>query len=256
MNSKSKWVMCSVAVLAMASAGWAGDAWKTKKPSEWSEKEMHKFMTNSPWTRTVQSSMNQMSMDHGPAGTNNGGWGGGPGGGGGWNGGGGNMGGAAPIVSFQVRWASAPMMREALKLSESDALNAAIARYEKDYYVVSVTMHVEGAGSGGGWGHGGGQWGPRGGQGASPEQQEAARKQFEQMLINGALLRVAGHSVHPEKAEMTPSKEGMTTLYMFPRTLKLEDMEKDLVFQLTQGPSVTTANFSFKGMEQAPEKGL
>ena len=258
------WVMSTVAVLALVNAAWAGDAWKTKKPAEWSEKEMHKFMTNSPWTRTVQPSMNQMSMDHGPTSANTGGWGGGPGGGGGgWSGGGGgNMGGTAPITTFQVRWASAPTMREALKLSASEMLNAAIARYEKDYYIVSVTMHVEGAagagGKRGGWGGGGGrgQWGPPGGQGASPEKQEEFRKQFEQMLIKGAMLRVAGQSVHPEKAEMTPSKEGMTTLYMFPRTLKLEVIEKDFVFELTQGPSVTRANFSFKGLEQSPEKGL
>ena len=62
--------------------------------------------------------------------------------------------------------------------------------------------------------------------------------------------------VHPVRAEMTPSKSGMTTLYLFPRTLKLDDADKDYVFELTQGPMTSRANFSLKAFDQAPDKGL
>lgn len=264
-------VLCMLAVVALVNASWAGDAWKDKKPADWSEKDMHKFMTNSPWSRTVQPSMAQMSTDRGPTSANTGGWGGGPGGGGGgggqWGGGGG-MGNATPIMTLEVRWVSAPIMREALKMSESEPFNAAVERYAKDYYIVSVTMQVAGASSGGGprgrggWGGGapsgggGGQWGAPGAGQAPSKEQEEARKRFQETLIRGATLTVDGKAVHPERAEMTPSKTGMATLYLFPRTLKLEDMEKDYVFEVSQGPSVTRANFSFKGFEQAPEKGM
>ena len=40
-------------------------------------------------------------------------------------------------------------MREALKIYESEPLNATIARYSNDYYIVSVTMQTKGGGGGG-----------------------------------------------------------------------------------------------------------
>jgi hypothetical protein len=48
----------------------------------------------------------------------------------------------------------------------------------------------------------------------------------------------------------------MMTLYMFPRSLKLEDASKDYLFEVTQGQSTTRASFSLKGLEEAPDKGL
>ena len=271
--SAKQWMMGIVATVALANVVWAGDVWKEKKPADWSQKDMEKFLTRSPWARTVQPASTPPSMDQGPAGANTGGWGGGaPGGGGGggaWRGGdmSGGVGAAMPIMTFHVRWVSAPIMREALKVaeSESDLLNSAIENYAKDYYVISVSMQIEGGASGGGntrggprgggnWG--GGQWGaPSAGQGASREQEEG-RKRFEAALVQGATLRFKGKAVHPAKAEMKPSKAGMTTLYMFPRELKLEEVDKDYVFELTQGQIVTRANFNLKGFEQAQEKGL
>ena len=85
---------------------------------------------------------------------------------------------------------------------------------------------------------------------------EAGRAQFEQMLINGSMLTFGGHSVHPVHAEMTPCKSGMTTLYLFPRSLKLETADKNYLFELVQGPFPVRASFSLKGFEQAPDKGF
>jgi len=262
MKSNAKnWVLWFVAAAVLANVAWAGDVWKDKKPADWSQKDMEKFLTRSPWARTVQPATAPQSIDRGPTSANTGGWSGGPGGGGGgggWHGNGGDS--AMPITTFQVRWVSAPIMREALKIYESDPLNAAIARYSNDFYIVSVTMQTKGGGGGGRggtWG-GGGRWGaPGGGQGgATQAQQDESRKRFEAMLIQGAVLRFGRHAIHPAQAQMVPGKDGMTTLYLFPRTLQLEDASKDFVFEFTQGPAVTQADFSLKGFEQAPEKGL
>lgn len=259
MKSDAKhYLLWFVAVTVLANIAWAGDVWKDKKPADWSQKEMEKFLTRSPWARTVQPATAPQSTDNGPTSANTGGWSGAPGGGGGgggWHGSGGDR--AMPITTFQVRWVSAPIMRAALKIYESEALNAAIARYSNDYYIVSVTMQTKGGGGRGAWG-GGGRWGAPGGSqgGATPAQQEESRKRFEAMLIQGALLRFGHHSVHPVQAQMVPGKDGMTTLYLFPRALQLEDASKDFVFEFAQGPAVTQADFSLKGFEQAPEKGL
>ncbi len=253
-------VLWFVAAAVLANVAWAGDVWKDKKPADWSQKEMEKFLTRSPWARTVQPATTPPSMDQGPTSANTGGWGGGPGGGGGGGGGWhGNTSGMdnTQITTFQIRWVSAPIMRAALKLAESEPVNAAIARYASDYYIISVTMQTKGGGGGGAWG-GGGRWGaPRSVQGSATQaQQEESRKRFEAMLTQGAVLRFGHHAVHPAQAQMVPGKDGMTTLYLFPRALQLEDASKDFVFEFAQGPAVTQANFSLKGFEQAPEKGL
>jgi hypothetical protein len=170
---------------------------------------------------------------------------------------GGGMSGAMPIMTFQIRWLSAPIMREALKVTESEPFNAAIDKYASDYYIIGVQMQIEGGGGANGPGGGGRGGGRGGGMGGGPSNGDSGgRAQFQAMLIQGATLKFGNQMVHPEKAEMAPSKTGMMTLYMFPRTLKLEDADKNYLFQVTQGPSTTRASFSLKGLEEAPEKGL
>ena len=259
-SDAKRWLLCFVATAVFVNVAWAGDVWKEKKPADWSPKEMEKFLTRSPWARTVEPATSPQSMDHGPTSANTGGWSGTPGGGGGgggWRGNGNGGDSAMPITTFQVRWVSAPIMRAALKLAESEPLNAAIARYANEYYIISVAMETKGGGGGGAWGGGGGRWGAPGNvQGPKQPQQEEAHKRFEAMLIQSAVLRFGHHAVHPVQAQMVPGKDGMTTLYLFPRTLQLEDASKDFVFEFTQGPAVTQANFSLKGFEQTSEKGL
>jgi len=71
--------------LALAATVWAGDPWKDKKPADWSDKDVQKFLTKSPWSKTVP-----MTFDSsGGRGGRGAGGGGGYGGGGGMGGGGG-----------------------------------------------------------------------------------------------------------------------------------------------------------------------
>jgi hypothetical protein len=262
-----------VAAAALVSVAWASDIWKDKKPADWTPKQLDKFMTSSPWSNTVQPDSNLPMSSGSPGGPGGGGYGGGGGQGGGGGRGGGGMGagsGAAmPIMTFQIRWLSAPVMREALKVAEDQSLSAEVEKYASDYYIVGVQMKVEGGASGsgphGGAGRGGlgnignGQGGASGagqGQGASNEQAQTRGPQFQPMSTQGAILKFGHQQVHPEKAEIGPSKMGMMTLYMFPRSLKLEDADKSYLFEVTQGQSTTRASFSLKGLDEAQDKGL
>ena len=263
-----------VATAALVGVAWASDAWKDKKPADWTPKQLDKFMTSSPWSNTVQPDSN-LPMSGGPSGGGYGGGGGmgGGGGGRGGGGGGGGMGGGAgaamPSMTFQIRWLSAPIMREALKVSEDQALSAEVEKYAADYYIIGVQMKVEGGASGsgprGGAGRGGlgnigsGQGTAAGasqGQGANKEQAQTRGPQFQPMPTQGAMLKFGRQQVHPDKAEIGPSKMGMMTLYMFPRSLKLEDADKSYLFEVTQGQSTTRASFSLKGLDEAQDKGL
>lgn len=268
-------IICIAAAMALVSIAWASDAWKDKKPADWTPKQMDKFLTSSPWSNTVQPSQNMPMSGGSPGGPGGGGYGGGGGmGGGGGRGGGGGgmgggMGGAMPIMTFQIRWLSAPIMREALKIAESDELNAEIQKYSSDYYIIGVQMQIEGGagaggprGGGGRGGMGGGQPGgaqagstPAPGQGAANEQAQT-RSMYHPMPTQNASLKFGHQQVHPEKAEIGPCKTGMMTLYMFPRSLKIEDADKSYLFEVSQGPSTTMASFSLKGFEEAPDKGL
>jgi hypothetical protein len=273
MRLKAKSAILSIVAATLVSVGWASDAWKDKKPADWTQKQMDKFMTNSPWSNTVEPSSN-LPMDSGsPGGPGGGGYGGGGMGGGGGRGGGGGMGGgmgaAMPIMTFQIRWLSAPIMREALKVAESDQFNAEIQKYVNDYYIIGVQMQVRGGASGSGPRGGGGRGALGGGQGSGGQpssgagsgqgagnEQMQTRWQFQPMPTQSAILKFGHQQVHPDKAEIGPCKTGMMTLYMFPRSLKLEDADKSYVFEVTQGSSTTMASFSLKGFEEAPDKGL
>jgi hypothetical protein len=257
--------------VALVSVAWAADAWKDKKPAEWTQKQMDKFLTNSPWSNTVQPASNLPMSSGAPAGPGGGSWGGGGGGGG--RGGGGGMGGGSgasmPIMTFQIRWMSAPIMREALKVAETDQFNAEIQKYANDYYIIGVQMQVEGGANGSGprggagraslGGIGGGQGAAPGagqGKGAGSEQAQSRWQQFQSVSTQGAILKFGHQQVHPDKAEIGPCKTGMMTLYMFSRSLKLEDADKSYMFEVTQGQMTTRASFSLKGFEEAPDKGL
>lgn len=257
-------VLAIVATTALVSVAWASDAWKDKKPAEWTPKQLDKFMTSSPWSNTVQPASNLPMPDGSPGGPGGGGYGGGGGGGRGGGGGmGGGMGGAMPIMTYQIRWMSAPIMREALKLSENQNLSTEIERYANDYYIIGVQMQVQGGGGGGGPRPGAGRGGMGGGMGAGqgnsasgqgPSAQPSAKSIPMEMAMptDNATLKFGRQTVHPQKATAT---SGMT-LYMFPRSLKLEDAAKDYLFEVSQGQMTTRASFSLKGFEEAQDKGL
>ncbi len=156
-------VIAGVALLGVGAAIlMAADFWEKKKFTEWSDKEVQKMLTNSPWARAVDIPLAGPSLGGGSR-RGRGGMGGGmPGGGmpggmggGGMEGEGGGMGGrgmgggmdvpqAVPTMRVHVRWMSALPMRQAvarMRFGPEAGASAEAARllnFQEQRYVVSV----------------------------------------------------------------------------------------------------------------------
>jgi hypothetical protein len=154
---------------ACAAMLFASDFWKTKDSSQWTDEEISKILSESPWAKakTVQPQQSQTQRRGGggrrggfgfPGGGLGGGYPGGggggypQGGGGGYpqGGGGGYPGGSgggnngdpsqSEPMNLTIRWASAAPIQQALMrqgASASDELKAVAASTEK-YYVITV----------------------------------------------------------------------------------------------------------------------
>jgi len=168
----SRLVQIGIAGSACAVMLFAADFWKTKDSKVWTDEEVSKILSDSPWAKakTVQPQQSQAARRGGgmgrrggfgfPGGGYPGGGGGYPGGGGGYPGGGGGYpgggGGGYPQgggntgsnsdpaqnepMNLTIRWASAAPIQDALMrqgASASDELKAVAASTEK-YYVITV----------------------------------------------------------------------------------------------------------------------
>lgn len=135
-HSMCRWLVLALFALPLLAA----DFWETKKYTEWSDKEVKKILTDSPWAATITTGSTvantapDMSGLAGGGGSRGGGGGGGggmgggggdiggggAGGGGGVGGGGGAMGGGGGggrgggAMSVTVRWATALPIKQAL----------------------------------------------------------------------------------------------------------------------------------------------
>jgi hypothetical protein len=117
-----------VAILLCAVPAFAEDFWKAKPFMEWTEKEIKRMLTNSPWAKEVAASMPGGGGGGGMGGRGGGRKGGGGGipgadvggggGGGGEGMGGGNVGGGGPssppAILAKVRWQTALPVKQAL----------------------------------------------------------------------------------------------------------------------------------------------
>jgi hypothetical protein len=152
-------VQIGIAGLACSALLFAADFWKTKDSSVWTDDEVSKILSESPWAKakTVQPEQTMQRRGMGRRGgfgfPGGGGLGGGyPGGGGGYPGGGGGgyPGGSSTgsngdpsqnePMNLTIRWASAAPIQAALKrqgASASDELKALEASTDK-YYVITV----------------------------------------------------------------------------------------------------------------------
>ena len=55
----SAWLIGGLVLAAML---WAGDVWKDKKPVDWPQKDLQKFLTKSAWSKTVPMQMDSRSV--------------------------------------------------------------------------------------------------------------------------------------------------------------------------------------------------
>ena len=245
MTTNLKTVSLSLAVgwALVFQASAAGEFWNEKPASAWSEKEIQRLLTKSPWAKEVNAQMNF------PAGGQNGGGPpaeGGPPGGRGMGGPGGRgfggpqgglegpgsvagpdgPGGQFPEIKAVVRWESAAPMREASKRE--------LAQDASECYVIGVSGLPFG----------------RGGRGAGPGPVpvgDGGAEQIQNRLQGAASLQWKGK---PAVVAASIKRESDGTLhFVFPCAgggLSLED--KEVGFQLRTGPLELKTKFVLKEM--------
>jgi hypothetical protein len=225
----------AILIAALSSIGLCEEFWNTKAPAAWSEKEVERILTRSPWTRAATSEFKPRGMRQGgemppPGGgppMGEGQAGPGPGGMGGPGGGGP---GGPREFNARVRWESARPVREALK-----------ERLPKDYdgyYVIAV--------------HGLPQMRrPRGQQEGGPniDPDQMRKRMVERMKESTTLSRKGKDPAKPERIETTTVEDASIFLFFFPRgeaPITLED--KELTFATQFGPMEMKATFPLKEM--------
>lgn len=248
--------------------GYAKDPWVEKKPDQWSDKDVEKLLTHSPWAKEVYAELDMgggggrmpsggggrrgssgpMSAETGNLGGGGGGMGGesdmgggGGGGRGGRGGGGGGMGESPsrPEIKGIVRWETAPAIRAAQKKD--------LPKEVSEHYVISLTTKPMPFMMGGGGRRGEGR------EGAPPEQQDPAarRKALAERLAAGATIERKGKDpIHPEHVLSGQDQaQNFVVFFLFGRTgqpITAED--KELTFISKMGPAQFKAKFNLKDM--------
>ncbi len=235
----------------------AADVWKDKKADEWSEKDVQRLLTHSPWAKEVAVEVHTAGMESGGRSGGRGGRGGGdasmgsggaggvadgsegmaggPGGGGGGRGGarggaGGGEGGPAanrPEMKAIVRWESARPVREAThkQLPEQLAGN----------YVISVLgLRLPDIGAG-------------------PE----AGNLEERVKSATQLQRKGRDPIRPARVQMGRPGQGPLLIFIFLRgSQPIEAADKDVVFHIALGRMELKAKFALKDMMYHGELAL
>ena len=191
--------------------------WNDKQPADWSEKEVQRLLTKSPWAKEVAAEMNFAGMGMPP--------GGGPMGGGAPPGGMDGPGGPMDLTAG-VRWESAASIR--------DAANSRLPEDAAEYYVISLHgLPMMGAGRGAGFP---GAFGGDGLQGMQARLREST-----------SLQRKGKKPIAPVR--IRTSEDDGVLLFYFPRDpdpISIED--KEVVFVTALGPLEVKAKFPLKEM--------
>ncbi len=219
------------------------DFWNTKDPSEWSDAEVSKLLTKSPWAKeaSVDSAGTNRNMgpsrsSHGGGGAMGGNMGAGGMGGGGMGGAGGGMGrgtgtmsgdgdvpgGAGASFRVTVLWESAAPVLLAKKAKADD---------ESKYYVVSMTGM------------------PLGNSDRySPD--DASMERVKETVKDHTTLQAKGKdSITPEKIEVQNASGGPKIMCYFPKSPPLSSDDKEVTFMSKTGPVQIRAKFELKDMQ-------
>lgn len=233
------------------------DFWNKKPASEWTEDEVKKLLTKSPWTKETTMQMNLAGggmreggrggvgrgggggrddmggmggMDDGEGGRGAGGFGGGMGG----RRGGGEGG---PQVRMFVRWESAAPLQDARKRPRAPAL--------ADYYVLSVSglpMRPPAAGTR---------------QRAAKGEARANRAAMEARLKEAVRLQVKGRDPIAPVQVQRPNPQSPMMLLFFPRGPKpVQLSDKEIVFAVKMESFEAKVKFSLKDMVYRGELAL
>jgi hypothetical protein len=263
-----KLVQIGIVGSACAAMLFAADFWKTKDSSQWTDDEVSKVLSDSPWAKakTIQPEQTQQRRGMGRRGggfgfpggglggggypggggggyPQGGGGGGYPQGGGGYPSNGGNSGDPAQSepMNLTIRWASAAPIQQALMrqgASASDELKAIAASTEK-YYVVSVLglrlrqrplrSSTVDADDPNDNGNGNGNDNDNGPRGSSKQANDALRSQ----LLDAAQLAPKGKSsIYAQDVQIVGPGGIDGVRFLFPRTNPISGNDKEVEFIL------------------------
>lgn len=234
-----------------------------KEFSQWSEKDIQRVMTDSPWAKNAAVPLNVGGPPSGGGGGKGGrGRGGGGGGGGsatsdasagsggsdsgmggmGGSGGGGGMGAGdmgpsgVPTANFLIRWQSAAPVKAAMvraklgkEADSSPQAKAFIEKEEETYVIAMVTP-------------------PTGGRGGADRKGPASGPDGEALLLKATTLSWKGHEgLHPVKIIM-PKENSTAFVFHFPKTHPIELEDKDVAFASVSGTLEVRKKFKLKDM--------
>jgi hypothetical protein len=250
----------------------AGDFWQDKPASEWSDKDVKRLVTRSPWAKETAAVFDRSAMRMGmpddgggrrgnrgggggdmegagggpgigggpgsgmggPGGMRGGGMGGPGMGGGGMGGPGGGPGGTEPPKAT-VHWESAGPMREAAAKLENPAAQS-LAEWSKEFYVITLSGMP--------------MMRRRGEAGDQQRQPDPERmKQFAERLRGVTTLKRKGKDdLAPARVELIRGPEGMATAFLFPRSEAITADDKEVFFETAMGPMRVQSKFILKEM--------
>lgn len=261
MPSRRALLQSSLAILASPPLTAKDDFWIAKPVEQWTEEEVRKFQTKSPWAKEVTvtpgglagggmrgglpdaSGMGAGAEMSGAGAMGGGGMGGGGGRGGGRGGsrGGPPSGGGMPEIKLTVRWESAAPVRRSAKRDWPPETNG--------NYIVSVSGlprmgRAQGAQGQGALGRGAAR--PQ-----DPQASAEARKRMEGALLASTELRRKGRpATPPEVARIFDSGPRSLALFLFPigkEPIQLD--EKEVTFFTKMGPFEVKTKFNLKEMQ-------
>ena len=242
----------TAAVIALISGSailLAGEFWQDKQPSDWTDKDVQRLVTKSPWAKPASLSFNpdRMAGMGRQGGMGGRGGMGGPGMGGGMGGpgmGGPGMGGprgeersgGVPNSEVTVRWESAAPLRAAASRIESPEDAKKVAEWTQEFYVVTVTGLP--------------MMRPRGrGEEEPPDQErmERMQQQMQERMKAAAALKIKGKdAIAPTRIEMATTPDGRTISFLFPRSSDIGMDDKEVAFETAMGPREIKVKFTLK----------
>jgi hypothetical protein len=211
-------------VIIFAACLWAADFWQAKPYTEWSDKDITKMGSNSPWAKEFS-----VEMPGGAAGGGVGGKGKGGGTRDGGQTGGPEAGGGAPSITLTIRWQSALPVKQALvKLKyKAEAGTSAEAKQmiearEPDYVIVVAGLN-------------------RGMVRGSADELKQAMIAATELVIKGK------EPIKPTDFRIV-GEGRVDAVFAFPKTNPITEDDKEVEFQSKVGTIVIRQRFRLKDM--------
>ena len=208
-------ILLRVSLLLMVTSmlAWAGDFWEDKQFIEWSEKDVEKMMTKSPWAKKVTLALS--------IGRPGGGIGARPGGGIGARPGG-------PVLQLTISWRSALPIKQAIvkdRMGGSKELPAGAAQFldqQEEFYIVAVS--------------------------GFPSRMGRMLKNSSDTIIAGTILKRKDQSITVNNFRAEEHGELMDLLFFFPRTANITLGDKTIEFVMKLGRREIKKKFKLKNM--------